>query len=131
MIQAFLDFMRGLLKMPLYAQLWVLLLIILNGIVPLFFLGRIEAQITLVIFLISATLMMVITKLSGFTRLLGAGHFPWFILLGYLFTRLDAVSAADPYGLWLRALMVINAISLIIDVTDVARYLRGDRGEMV
>ena len=131
MIQAFIHFMRGVLKMPLYAQLWLVLLITVNGIVPLFFLGRIEAQVTLVIFLISATLMIVITKRSGFSRLLGAGHFLWFILLAYLFTCLDAVPAADAYGLWLRTLMLVNTISLVIDVTDVVRYLRGDRGEMV
>ena len=131
MTQAFTHFMRGLLKMPLYAQLWLVLLMIANGIAPLFFLGRIEADVTLIIFLASAALMIVLTKASGFTRLLGAGHFLWFILLAYLFTRLDAIPAADTYGLWLRAVMLINAISLVIDVTDVVRYLRGDRAEMV
>ena len=131
MINAFRDCMQGLRKMPLYAQLWVALLVIANGIVPLFFLGRIEADVTLIVFLANAALMMVLTKEYGFTRILGAGHFPWFILLIYLLTRLNAIPAADTYGLWLRAVMIINAISLIIDVTDVVRYLRGDRGEMV
>ena len=131
MIQAFLHFMRGLLKMPLYAQLWVLLLIIVNGIVPLLYLGRIEADVTLIIFMAGAALMIVLTKRFGFTRILGAGHFLWFILLAYLATRLDTIPAADTYGLWLRAVMLINAISLIIDVTDVVRYVRGDREEMV
>ncbi len=131
MILAFRDFMRGLRKMPLYAQLWVALLVIANGIVPLFFLGRIEADVTLIVFLANAAVMMVLTKEYGFTRILGAGHFPWFLLLVYLVTRLDAIPAADAYGLWLRAVMLINAISLIIDVTDVVRYVRGDRAEMV
>ncbi len=80
MINAFLHFMRSLLKMPRYAQLWLVLLVIVNGIVPLFFLGRMEAQATLGIFLAGALLMIALTALSGFSRLLGAGHFLWFVL---------------------------------------------------
>ena len=131
MILAFREFLRGLRKMPLYAQLWVALLVIANGIVPLFFLGRIEADVTLIIFLANAALMMVLTKEFGFTRILGAGHFPWFLLLIYLIIRLDAIPATDTYGLWLRAVMIINAISLVIDVTDVVRFIRDDKAEMV
>ena len=131
MLKAFRDFMRGLFKMPIYAQLWVGLLIIVNGIVPLFFLGRVEAQATLGIFLAGGLLMMALTALSGFSRLLGAGHFLWFILLGLLWTRLDQIPADDFFGLWIRALMLINAISLIIDVTDIVRYALGDHAETV
>lgn len=131
MTDAFLHFMRGLLRMPLYAQLWVLLLLGLNGIAPLFYLSRVEAQVTLGVFLAGAALMVLITKKTGFSRLLGAGHFLWFILIAYLAPRLGAIPADDPYGLWLRALIAANAISLVIDVTDVVRYLRGDTAEMV
>ncbi len=31
----------------------------------------------------------------------------------------------------LRVLMVLNTLSLGIDIVDVVRYLRGDRGELV
>ncbi len=131
LIKALIHFMRGLLKMPRYAQLWLVLLVIVNGIVPLFFLGRMEAQATLGIFLAGALLMIALTALSGFSRLLGAGHFLWFILLGLLWTRLDQIPADDLFGLWIRVLMLINAVSLVIDVTDVIRYARGDHAEMV
>ncbi len=131
LIKALIHFMRGLLKMPRYAQLWLVLLVIVNGIVPLFFLGRVEAQATLGIFLAGALLMIALTALSGFSRLLGAGHFLWFILLGLLWTRLDQFPADDVFGLWIRALMLINAVSLAIDVTDVVRYTLGDHAEMV
>ena len=98
MIQAFIHFTRGLFKMPVYAQLWLVLLVIVNGIVPLFFLGRVEAQATLGIFLAGALLMIALTALSGFSRLLGAGHFLWFILLGLLWTRLDQLPADDLFN---------------------------------
>ena len=130
MMQAFIHFMRGLLRMPRYAQLWLLLLIALNLIAPLLFLGRVEAQVTLGVFLAGVVLMMLITKKTGFSRLLGAGHFLWFILLAYLVPRLSTIPADDTFGLWLRALIAANAISLVIDVTDVVRYLRGDTAEM-
>ena len=131
MINAFLHFTRGVLKMPLYAQLWQALMMIVNGFVPFFFLGRLEAQVTLGIFLVSVLLMIVLTALSGFSRLLGAGHFLWFLLLGLLWTRLDQIPADDFFGLWIRALMLINAISLVIDVIEVVRYALGNREEIV
>ena len=131
MIKAFLDFNRGVFKMPIYAQLWQALMMIVNGVVPLFFLGRVEAQATLGIFLMSVLLMIALTALSGFSRLLGAGHFLWFILLGLLWTRLDQIPADNFFGLWIRALILINAISLVIDVVEVVRYALGDHAETV
>ena len=131
MIKAFLDFNRGDFKMPIYAQLGLALLLTVNAVVPLFFLGRVEAQMTLGFFLVSFLLMIVLTALTGFSRLLGAGHFLWFILLGLLWTRLDQIPADDVFGLWIRALMLLNAISLVIDVIDTVRYALGDHAEMV
>ncbi|MFQ5571235.1 MAG: hypothetical protein ACE5G0_16280 [Rhodothermales bacterium] len=117
--------------MPLYAQGWVLLLMTVNMMVPLFFLDRLEAQVILGTFIASALLMFAITARSGFSRLLGAGHFLWFPLLYFLWTRLDQIPADDVFGLWIRVLMVMNAISLVIDVMDVLQYITGDRTEMV
>ncbi|MCH8031411.1 MAG: hypothetical protein IIB09_06305, partial [Bacteroidetes bacterium] len=45
--------------------------------------------------------------------------------------RIGMFPAAESFGLWLRALLVTNAISLVIDTVDVIRWLRGDRAEMV
>lgn len=131
MINAVIRFIKGLLNMPLYAQGWVLLLMTVNMMVPLFFLDRLEAQVILGTFIASALLMFAITARSGFSRLLGAGHFLWFPLLYFLWTRLDQIPADDVFGLWIRVLMVMNAISLVIDVMDVLQYITGDRTEMV
>ena len=117
--------------MPLYARLWIMLLVVANFIIPLFYLERLEAKIVLATFLISAMMMIVLTAVSGFSRLLGLGHFLWFPLLYFLWTRLDSVPPTDLCGIWLRSLMVINAISLVINVVDVAHYISGDHKETV
>lgn len=117
--------------MPFYARLWVMLLVIASFIIPLFYLDGLEAKVILATFLVSAFMMTVLTALSGFSRLLGLGHFLWFPLLYFLWTRLNSIPADDLFGNWLRLLMTLNAISLLIDVVDVGHYIAGDRKEIV
>ena len=75
--------------------------------------------------------MTLLTGLTGFSRLVGLGHFPWFLLLYFLWTQLDQLPAGDFFGIWIRALIVLNALSLVIDTMDVARYVAGEREETV
>ena len=131
MIKAFLKFNKGLLRMPIGWRMWVMILALFNMVGPLVFIGHFEAKVVLVVFMAAAMLMTVLTALTGFTRLLGLGHFLWFPLLAYLFMRLEEIPASEPFGLWLRALMVVNALSLVIDVADVVRYLKGERDEVI
>ena len=98
---------------------------------PLFFLGRLEAQVVLATFLVSIALMTALTAISGFTRLLGLGHVFWVPLLWFLWTRLDEMASDTFVGLWLRALITLNALSLVIDTADVIRYIAGEREETV
>ena len=130
-MNAFIKFNKGLLNLPLRVKLWMGLMVIFNMIIPLFFLDRLEAQVVLAAIVASMMLMTFITGLTGFTRLLGLGHIFWVPLLYFLWMSLDQIPADGVFGLWVRALMVINAISLVIDVVDVFRYLAGERGKMV
>ena len=102
-----------------------------NLIVPLFFIGRGEAQVVIAALLGSMILMTILTGLTGFTRLLGLGHIFWIPLLYFLWTRLDQIPADSAFGVWIRVLMTLNAVSLIIDAIDVTRYIAGDREETV
>lgn len=131
MLDAVIKFNKGLMKMPIPWRVWVLLLVLLNLVAPLFFLERAEARIVIAVFLVGALLMTLLTALTGFSRLLGLGHVLWFPLLYFLWTRLEGAPADGPFGIWLRALMAINAVSLAIDATDVARYLAGERDEVI
>ena len=128
---AFIKFNKGVFKLPLRVQLFLVLLIAANMIVPLFFLARIEAQVVLGTFMASFMLMVVLTSLVGFTRLLGLGHIFWFPMLYFLWPRLGQISADDVFGVWLRVMIALNVVALALDFLDTLRYIRGDREEMV
>ncbi len=130
-MNAFIKFNKGLMRMPAGWQLWLGFLVTTNLLVPLVFINRLEAQITIAALFASMMLMTLITGLTGFTRLLGLGHVFWIPLLYFLWTRLSEIPAADVFGVWIRVLMTANAISLVIDAMDVFRYLAGDRAETV
>ena len=130
-MHAFIKFNKGLMRSPVVVQVWLLLLMSANLVVPLFFLHRVEAQWVVVTFVASAILMTILTGLYGFTRLLGLGHIFWIPLLWFLWTRLGQNPSDSFFGLWLRVVMVLNGLSLLIDLIDVARYIAGDREETV
>ncbi len=130
-MNAFIKFNKGLMKMPLQWQIWLMFLVGANMVVPFFFLDHLEAQIALGIIMLSMMLMTAVTHFSGFTRLLGLGHIFWFPMLYFFWTRLGQIPADNFFGIWLRVLMIINAVSLIIDVVDVVRYITGDRLETI
>ena len=128
---AFIKLNKGLFMMPLPWKMWLSLLIGANVFVPLFYFQQLEAQIVLVNMAANMALMTFLTSRFGFTRILGLGHIFWIPLLGFLLTRLGNIPAGDAYGAWLRALLVVNCGSLLIDMVDVIRYLAGDRAETV
>ena len=128
MIDGIVKFNRAVFKMPILWRLWLMLLVAVNLIVPFFFLDRIEAWVVLVAMIVSATVMMAMTGKFGFTRILGLGHVLWIPLVFYLWTRLGQHAPDEPLGIWIRFLMVVNTVSVVIDVI---RYVRGDRAETV
>ena len=130
-MNAFVKLNKGLFKMPLPWKMWLLLLVAANVFMPLFYFQQLEAQIVLVTMAANMALMTFLTSRFGFTRILGLGHIFWIPLLGFLLTRLGNIPAGDAYSAWLRALLVVNSGSLLIDTVDVIRYLAGDRAETV
>lgn len=130
-MNTFLRLNRGMLRQPLNIRIWLMLLVGVNFVAPLFFLGRIEATLTLAAFFAGFAIMMIVTATTGYTRLLGIAHILWYPLIGFLWTRLDGTVARDPFDVWLRLLMLLNAVSLVIDTVDVVRYMAGDREETV
>ena len=129
LIQAFIKFNRGILQMPLPWQLWSLLLITVNLIVPLFFLSYLEAQVVVVTFITNLLLMTVLTARYGFTRIVGLGHIFWIPLLFFLGLRQNELLGNDLFGIWMTVLITLNATSLVIDAVDVIRYLARERYE--
>lgn len=131
-LAASLHLMRGLLATPQPWRTWLIGLVAVNVVVPLVcFPTRPEARVVVATFLAGAVLMTVLTALTGFSRLLGLAHVVWVPLLYYLWTRASMVGADGAYGIWMRTVMVADAISLAIDVTDVLRYVAGERAEIL
>ncbi len=129
--EAFVRYHRGLGRMPRNWKPWLLSLLTANMIVPLFWIARVEAQVVFGVALLNGAIFVVLTAFSGFSRLLGLGHIGWVPLVWFLWERLPAYAPGTPFGFWLRAVVVLNSISLVFDTWNVIRYVRGDRGEMV
>ena len=130
-MRAFIKFNKGIMMLPIPWRSWLMLLVTANAIIPLFYIQRLEAQVVLGAIMASMIFMTILTGLSGFTRLLGLGHIFWFPLLIFLWLRLGQIPADDFFGVWIRALIAINAAALVIDTVDVVRYIAGDRDETV
>ena len=130
-MHAFIKFNKGMMNMSTPVQLWLLALVTVNLVLPLFFLERVEAQVVIAVMVASMMLMTALTSITGFTRILGLGHILWIPMLYWLWTRLDQIPADDVFGVWIRMLMTLNAVSLVIDAIDVTRYLAGEREEVV
>ncbi len=130
-MRAFIKFNKGMMKIPFHWQLWLVLLLTVNLIVPFFYIDRVEAQVVLAVLVASFVLSTILTARVGFTRLLGLGHILWIPLLWFLWTRLVQNPPHDLFGIWIRTLMTLNAMSLVIDAIDVIRYIAGDRAETV
>ena len=130
-VQAFHRYHRGLAKMPRSWKPWLILLLVLNMIAPWFWIDQIEAQVIFGVALMNYVTFVILTGVSGFSRLLGLGHIYWIPLAAFLVTRLETCPGDTSFGLWIRAVIVFDLISVLIDIANVVRYVRGDREEMV
>ena len=70
--------------------------------------------------------MAIIYPMQGFVRLLGVGHFFWFPMIVYFLISLPDKSAHPSLYYWIITLIAFNSISLIVDISDVFRFLRGE-----
>ena len=124
---AMTDFLQTMLTLPKPWVAWVMLLMAANMIVPLFYLGTPEGKVVLAAFLLGAIAQTAIFSARGFVRLLGIGHVAWVPMVYWLWTRLDTAAPGSLFRYWLLATIVLVSLSLVIDATDVIRYLRGER----
>ncbi len=122
-----IDFSRTMLTLPRPWVAWVILLMMANMILPLFYLGTPEGKVVLGAAVFGAILQTAIFSAKGFVRLLGIGHIAWVPMVYWLWTRLDLAPAGSLFRYWLLTTIVLVILSLLIDATDVIRYFRGER----
>ncbi len=126
-----IDFFRCILRLPAPWIVWVAMLMAANGMVSLFYITTPEAQITLAALMLGAMIQMTMYAKMGFVRLLGVGHVPWLFLVPWLWLRLEGVPADGMFRNWMLAVIVLNSLSLLVDIADVARYAMGDKAPQV
>jgi hypothetical protein len=131
LVNAFVRYHRGLGRMPARWRPWLISLLIANMILPWVFITRLEARVVFVVALLNGAFFVLLTAASGFSRLLGLGHLFWVPLIFFLWPRLEQFPIDTFYGTWLRALVVLNSVSVVLDAVNVFLYCRGDREELV
>jgi hypothetical protein len=124
---AMINFFKTMLKLPFPWLVWVSLLMCANMVVPVYFFGTLEGKFVFLAAMAGAILQTWIFSSKGFVRLLGAGHFPWLPLVIWLWFRLGQIPYDGIFRYWIISVIVLNTISLVIDLTDVVRYITGDR----
>ena len=112
-------------------RVWFLLLQLVNLVGPLFFLGRPEALAVLGGYAASALVIIVMHRKLGWVRLLGVGHFFWFVILPWIGFRYMVAGPTGFFGMWILSVLIVNSFGLIIDVADVVRYLSGEQQPIV
>ena len=120
-------FMRTMFANGIGLAVWISLLLVTNMLVPLVVITTAEGQLVLVSALAGAATQLLIFRVKGFVRLLGVGHVYWLPLLPWLAIRLEGSSGWEMFSLWILSVIVLNGVSLVIDVRDVWRYVAGER----
>ncbi len=123
---------EAIAQQPLWLQIWVYWMVIMNLAGILFVVGRVEARWVVGAFLVNSLFMSWLNDTQGYTRLLGLSHVVfWTPLAVYLFRRLPSIETRTPFGMWLRVLLITIVLSLVVDYIDVVRYLLGERAPLL
>ena len=120
------DFINNIFKMPKAWWPWMAGLPLIN-LSSVFFLPRTEAWVVLGTGLLAATIMTVLHAKLGYVRLIGIGHFVWIPMLIWLGFRLNRIPEGSLFRGWILTLIAMDTVSVLIDIVDFIRYLRGDR----
>ena len=107
-------------------RIWNVWLVGVN-LMCLYFIGHIEGQVVLGITLLSVVLQATIYGLIGFTRVLGIGHLLWVPMFAWMAMRADDIAVHSDLQTWIIVLTITNAVSFVIDLTDVTRFAKGER----
>jgi hypothetical protein len=124
-------FMKGVRRMPIIWQIWLGILMLVNGIGPLFFLSENVAVVTLVAVMTGGIIGSILTEVQGFTKLLGVMHAPWMPMLALQLLVIANEKPTGTFAVWLYASTAVTFISLAIDVADVTSYLRGNKKDLL
>jgi hypothetical protein len=119
---------RSYPALPLWVQLWVCVLVVPNVAAFAFLHTEIGIWTAIAIVVFGVINLPTIYVQRGFSRLLSFPHFIWAPLIVFIAVRLSSAAPIDSGELWLGlAVLIVNLISLVFDVLDAGRWLRGQR----
>ncbi len=130
-MKSFIEFNKKILGMKFPWNLWVGLLAMVNMVGGLVYIRTMEGQLALACLMLAFLIMWGIYAKKGFVRLLGLGHLiAWPPLMIWYAKVLAQGNVEGAFKYWLMAVLVVNGISLVIDLVDVVRYSIGDQQPM-
>lgn len=125
MYQECREFVRGAWALGAFWRGWMVLLMVANGVAPAFFLPQLTAVVTLVATFTAVILALVLIRVQGrYTKLLGIIHAPWIPMLAVSIYLFPWEAEFDRYKTWLTFSIAMTMGSLLIDATDVVRFLK-------
>ncbi len=127
-VNSFLEFNKKVFGMKFPWNLWVGLMAMVNMVGGLVFIRTIEGRLALVCLMFGFLIMWGIYSKKGFVRLMGLGHLiAWTPLMVWFAQAIFQEKAAGAFKYWIISVLVVNGISLVIDLVDVVRYALGER----
>lgn len=121
---------RSIVGLPAWVRLWLVILAGTNMASLAFLDTEVGRYSALAFMLIGCFNMPTMFIQGGLTRLLSFPHFFWIPLEIYLLSKLTAPGALDtirPDTAFALAIFTVNAVSLMFDVLESARWLGGRR----
>ena len=126
-----MSLLRDVKRFPIGWRVWMRLLVLVNIVAPLFLINHLEARVALGAGILAALVIVPMHRRLGWVRLLGIGHFQWLVLVPWLVSRYLTTAPTGVLAGWMLAIILIDTVSVAIDVVDVGRYLAGERTPVV
>lgn len=116
---------------PIHWKLWMNLMGLVNFGAIIFALKDTRARAVVLAMIGNLIFMSLLYTQFGYTRILGLSHIIfWSPLLVYLWKKRDAFPNHIWATRWMWGVMIINGLSLLIDYTDVIRYILGEKSPL-
>jgi len=116
-------------RSPEWVLIWLQVLVGTLSVSILFGLFRHEARAILFGTLMGMAMVIVIYGQFGFSRILGVGHILfWTPTLFYMISLQGTAAVAKTwFGRWLWLAIAVMGASLVLDYSDLIRYMLGER----
>lgn len=132
-MKAMIELMRKIFTMPFPWNLWVVILSMINFIGGVMFISTFEGKFSLFSMMGAMIVMTIIYARYGFVRLLGLGHILfWLPFVAFCIRQLtNETTLSASFRVWLLTVTIINSASLVLDIIDLFRFLKGEKTEIV